>query len=767
MLSLQAIIMAGGEGERLRPLTCNLPKPLAPLLGEPVMGYALRLLKRHGMENVGVTLWYQPGKIRRAFGKGERYQVRLKYFEETEPMGTAGSVKLAQKSVESTFLVLSGDGLTDCDLGEALRFHKEKKALATLVLKSVPVPLPYGVVLTDQDRRITRFIEKPGWSNVFSDLVNTGIYVLEKEVFGYIPDTGTPDFGKDIFPALVASGLPVYGYETKGYWCDVGDQRAYLEAQRDLLAGRVDLPCARGVDPDAEVSPEAKLMGDCWIGPGAVVEKGAVILGSAVGEKCRVGRGAVIERSCLWDGSQAQEKARVTGSVLCYGAAARIGAELGDGCALGERAVAGAWSLLRPGVRIWPHLKAAPGAVVSGSVTQGDWAAPQWTEQGADCGTAESVCALCAAFVKVLGVRRAVVAQKNAEAAKAVAAGALAAQGVRVLDAGAAAQPMLTQWIHAFGTDGGVYCEGQTVRFFGRDGSPLTARQRTAINASVLRQDAPPPFVKKGELIPVTGAKELYLARLIPRKADSALFSPVAVFCGDPGLLEMAREGLSRLNAHKARFRDPSDLSLQAGETGFLISDDGMDLIAFTPNRTLSREESVLLLLALFYRQEERLYDLAGIPRAAAGISPLLPPDDSEACFRLRSLLRDGLSATLMIAEGMKRGPLDALTRPLPKAHTHYREIPCKVQEKGRILHALCEAETNPHSLGDGLHVRHEKGYADIVPDAYHGMVRVSSESGDSETAKELCDFYQQRIQALLNGPVKVSLKKHDAEGMI
>ena len=201
--------------ERLRPLTVHLPKPLAPLLGEPVMGYAIRLLKRHGMDSIGVTLWYQPGKIRRAFGRGEKYGARLKYFEETEPLGTAGSVKMAQKCIKDTFFVLSGDGLTDCDLTQAMRFHKEKKALATLVLISVPVPLPYGVVLTDQDRRITRFIEKPGWSQVFSDLVNTGIYILEPEIFDHIPDTGMPDFGKDIFPALVKAGLPVYGFLTR------------------------------------------------------------------------------------------------------------------------------------------------------------------------------------------------------------------------------------------------------------------------------------------------------------------------------------------------------------------------------------------------------------------------------------------------------------------------------------------------------------------------------------------------------------------------
>jgi len=153
--------MAGGEGVRLRPLTMHRPKPLAPLLGKPVMGYAIDLLKQHGMREIGATLWYQPQKIRRFFGRGEGWGVQLRYYEERQPLGTAGSVKMAKKQLRHTFFVLSGDGLTDCDLSSALRFHQEKKALATLVLKRVSVPLPYGVVLTDRENRVTQFIEKP------------------------------------------------------------------------------------------------------------------------------------------------------------------------------------------------------------------------------------------------------------------------------------------------------------------------------------------------------------------------------------------------------------------------------------------------------------------------------------------------------------------------------------------------------------------------------------------------------------------------------
>ena len=194
-----------------------------------------------------------------------------------------------------------------------MRFHKEKKAHATLILKRVSIPLPYGVVLTDGGRRVIRFIEKPDWKRVFSNLVNTGVYILEPDIFDYIPDTGTPDFGKDVFPALLSGGLPVYGYETEGYWCDVGDQRAYLQAQVDLLQGKVQLPHASGIHENAQLAPSVKVVGDCFIGDGAMIGPGAVIRNAVIGSRAYIGPGAVIENSCLWQDTAVQEKARIAG----------------------------------------------------------------------------------------------------------------------------------------------------------------------------------------------------------------------------------------------------------------------------------------------------------------------------------------------------------------------------------------------------------------------------------------------------------------------
>lgn len=744
--------MAGGEGVRLRPLTVNLPKPLVPLLGEPVMGYALKLLRRHGVSDVGATLWYQPRKIRAAFGKGEEMGIRLRYYEETAPLGTAGSVCLARDHLKGTFFVLSGDGLTDCDLTAALAWHREKKALATLVVRRVRVPLPYGVVMTDESGRVTRFLEKPAWSRVFSNLVNTGIYILEPEIFDHIPNVGMPDFGKDIFPSLLEKGLPMYAWEMQGYWCDVGDQRAYLSAQLSLMRGEVDLPHLEGIDPSARIDPTARLEGHCRIGRDVRIGPGARLRNAVIGDQCTVGAGAVIEGSCLWSRAVVGEKAHILGSVLCDGAAVRQGAILHSGSALGQGAVAGAQSEVRPGIRIWPHLKIAPGAVVSRTMTESSLDAPLWTGRGIACDSAESVCLLCAAYAKVTGARQVLVGCRDGAALQSIAAGALAASGVRVLQAGEITWPMLRRLVPEMRLGGGVLADGRNLRFLTARGEPLTGKQMNAMDAAVLRQDTLPAFARQGGITRFSGAEELYLSRIMPENAGKALLSPVAVFSASGRLCQMAREALEGLNARNVRTGDTGDMSLRPQETGFLISEDGEEMSVFAEGCIPSPEQKTMLLLSLLLRRTGRLYDLADVPRAAEKLAPLREKDGSPACAAQQMLLGDGLASVLMVCEALKEGPLAHLLAALPETHILIRDIPCRAQDKGRILHSLCQGSACPRTLGEGVRFRHENGCATVAPDTYKNAVRVVSESADAEIARELCDFYLDAIRQVSGG---------------
>ncbi len=238
---MKAVIMAGGKGKRLRPLTCTLPKPMVPLVHKPVMEYSIELLKKHGITEIAVTLQYLPNIIKDYFGDGSRFGVELHYFEETNPLGTAGSIKNAEPFLNDRFIVLSGDGVTDFNLAKGIEFHVEKKALLTIFTKQVDNPQEYGVILTNEHDKIVDFLEKPSWNEVFGDTVNTGIYVLEPEIFNYL-EAGIPtDFSKDLFPQLIKDQQALFGYKADGYWNDVGTLASYRETQYDMLNQKVDV----------------------------------------------------------------------------------------------------------------------------------------------------------------------------------------------------------------------------------------------------------------------------------------------------------------------------------------------------------------------------------------------------------------------------------------------------------------------------------------------------------------------------------------------
>src|SRR5437588_7803273 len=225
--------MAGGEGSRLRPLTSTRPKPLVPVAGRPIMEHILLLLRKHHLREVVATVQYLGASIRNYFGDGSDSGVSLSYSVEDSPLGTAGSVRLAEEQLKETFVVISGDALTDIDLGAAIRFHRQRKSMATIGLKPVPNPLEYGVVVVDDGGAVQRFLEKPSWGEVFSDLANTGIYILEPAVFGYFEAGQVVDWSGDVFPKLLEDGKAIFGWVADGDWEDVGGQTAYLKAKFD------------------------------------------------------------------------------------------------------------------------------------------------------------------------------------------------------------------------------------------------------------------------------------------------------------------------------------------------------------------------------------------------------------------------------------------------------------------------------------------------------------------------------------------------------
>src|SRR6184192_689001 len=304
---MRAVVMAGGEGTRLRPLTSNQPKPMVPIVGKPCMEHILELLRQHGLTDVVVTVAFLPQAIRSYFGNGESLGMTVEYSVEESPLGTAGSVRLASARLGDTFLVISGDALCDIDLTSLVRFHQEKGAAVTIGLKSVENPLEFGIVVTDADGRVERFLEKPSWSQVFSDTINTGIYVLEPEVLRHVPTDRPFDFSKELFPYLLEMGRPLYGYVMDGYWQDIGNLDQYRQANYDALDGRIALNI-----------PGIQLRGNIWIGEGVEIADLEQIEGPAyIGNYCRVAPGATVgSHSVLSNSVTLRERTRTTRSVI-------------------------------------------------------------------------------------------------------------------------------------------------------------------------------------------------------------------------------------------------------------------------------------------------------------------------------------------------------------------------------------------------------------------------------------------------------------------
>ncbi|HHX73915.1 MAG TPA: NDP-sugar synthase [Firmicutes bacterium] len=360
---MKAMILAAGLGTRLRPLTDIVPKPMVPMAGRPCMEYIIRLLQKHGFDDIMVNLHYLPEKITGSFGDGAEFGVKITYSYEEELLGTADGLK----KVEDFFagepvLLVSGDALTDLDLTAFYRYHQKHGAIATLALKAVADPSQYGVVMLERER-ITAFQEKPARNEAISSLANTGIYLFTPDIFARIPANCFFDFGRQVFPALLAGGEKMAGYETSAYWCDVGDLAVYRDANFALLAGRVqaDVP---GEDKGGYIrlggsvflARESVVTGPVFIGDECVVAKGAQIYGPAVlGKGCRLEKGAVVKDSILWDHVRVGAGAVVNGCILADGCEIASGMVLEDEVVVEEmlagrrEAAAGKAESSRPG----------------------------------------------------------------------------------------------------------------------------------------------------------------------------------------------------------------------------------------------------------------------------------------------------------------------------------------------------------------------------------------------------------------------------------
>jgi NDP-sugar pyrophosphorylase family protein len=343
---MKAILLAGGKGTRLRPLTVHTPKPIVPILNRPFLYYQIDLLRQiPEIDEVILSLNYQPRRIEEIFGEGEGLGIRVRYVVEPMPLGTGGAVRYAGDSLTESVVVFNGDVLTQVDLAAVLRLHRERKAKATIVLTPVENPRAYGLVETDRDGNIQRFLEKPGDNEITCNTINAGIYVLEPETFSRIPKDTAWSIERSFFPSLIENRETFVAYVYDGYWIDIGTPAKYMEVHQDIMDGRYSAPPFNGtssawVSPDARVEPGVEISGPCFIDEGVVIKAGARILPySVLGKQTHVEEGAVIEGSIVWPNGWIGPDATIKGSILGRNCHVGRSASIGSPAVLGDKTV--------------------------------------------------------------------------------------------------------------------------------------------------------------------------------------------------------------------------------------------------------------------------------------------------------------------------------------------------------------------------------------------------------------------------------------------
>lgn len=505
--------MAGGEGTRLRPVTSHYPKPMVPIAGIPVIEHNLRLLRDHGITDVVVTLQYLGAAIRNRLGDGSDLEMSIDYVVEDRPLGTAGSVRNAAHLLDDAFVIISADCLTDIDLTAVISEHRRRGALASIVLTTVPNPLEYGVVVTGSGSRIVRFLEKPSWGEVFSDHVNTGIYVVEPEVLAEVPAAGSSDWSQDVFPELLRRGSPLCGITVGGYWCDIGTIPSFLRANWDALAGRVRcrIPGRRDGDAyigaDVEIGRGVVIEGPAFLGDEVKLKGGTHLVGPVIVDKYAiVDDNSVVTNSVILPHAYIGEGCRIREAIVGRSVTVKNNSLIEEGAVIGDECVIGQGSRVRAGVKVWPHKEVEPGATVNESVVwAGEWRRGLFSSSGMtgliNVELTPEFCArLGAAFAATLP-RGAVIAVARDQARssrmilRAAVAGMVSA-GARVRDLDQLPVPVAQFATRSGHAEAGVHVlvspldqRSADIRIFDREGLPIDRRAERHLENLFFRED--------------------------------------------------------------------------------------------------------------------------------------------------------------------------------------------------------------------------------------------------------------------------------------
>lgn len=809
MVKIKAVIMSGGMGTRLRPLTCHLPKPMVPIFNKPNMEYTLELLKEYGIEDIAITLYYLPHRIMDYFGNGEKFNVNIKYYIEDTPLGTGGSVKNAQEFLDDTFIVISGDAFTNIDLKRAYEFHKEKKSKATLVLKREPIPLEYGVVITDGNGKIIKFLEKPSWGEVFSDTINTGIYILEPSVLDYYKVGENFDFSKDLFPKLLRDNVPIYGYVMEEYWCDVGDLDSYIETHRDVFIDK-NKHYLLGKDPvngiwlgeNTIVEKGVEINPPIYIGENTIIRSGAVIEPyTVIGKNCIIGENTSIKRSIIWDNVKISSNCEIRKSVICNNVIINNKSRIFEGTVLGSHSIIESYATIKPNIKIWPYKKVGEKIVLKENLIWeerdskklfGDRNISRKLNQNISLETAVSLGAAIGTAIKPSGNFIVSCDEYNlSKLLKSSIISGLLSIGAQIIDIKSTSLPICRLGIKYFNGDGGIFIgrdiveeDKVSIEVLDNKGANIDKNLRRKIENLLSIED----FKKvSGDIIQDTvsidnfssiylreGKKQLKFIKEIQKEKPKIIISSPSkniLALGEKYLLSIGCNVETADYNMVQREEGIHNIVLDKnGDLGIVYYNNGEEILISDGFNIVSAEKYYLLNMLIGFKTGE--LEKATVPYNYPRIMEKIAKEykinieysKSNISEILRGLLDrenqfqyilnfDGIWASGKLIDYLigYNTTLNRTIQELPEYFYIKKEIPCKWNHKGNIIRRLSENQKDNMELIEGIRFIEDKGWALLVPDEEKPIFNLYIEGYTEEYAEELGSFYDEKIRNMLD----------------
>jgi len=805
--------MAGGSGTRLRPLTCGRPKPIVPVLNKPVMQYTIELLKKYKINDIAVTLQYLPEMIKDTFGDGRELGVKLEYFVEDVPLGTAGSVKNAEEFLDDTFVVISGDVLTDINLESVIKYHKQKKSLATLVLKEVNVPLEYGVVVTEKDGKIRRFLEKPSWSEVFSNTVNTGIYILEPKVLSYFKKGEIFDFSKDLFPLLMKNGINIYGFETKNYWCDIGDIQSYIQAHADILDNKVKVNIKENqkepnifLGQDIDIHPEASIVGPVVIGDNCKIGKGVKIEPYTVlGDNVIIHNYCSIKRSILWNSSIVGSKSSLSGSILCYRANLKSNVSVYEQGVIGDDTQIKERALIKPNVKIWPHKIVENGAVASDNIIWGTKFSKTLFGKNGITGdvnievTPEFASKIGTAFASVLKIDSKICISSD-ESSQAnmikysIIAGAVSS-GIEVFDLGQTVMPIARNLVSFLNLDGGIHLRAHPeshskiiIEFVDKNGIGISrAAEKKIENMFVTGEFRRIEISRIKQVNILTDYNYFYLQNLVNTiNVDKIKKSRFKIIVGETTRFvrclisqiceELRCEMLYRAEYNEFAVEDMIDEVVKTNASMGIIMNGSAEKMVLIDDKGRMIKNDLYNVLVQIISLNTSMTNSVVVPITSSNVMETLAVKYNAKFVRTKTsnqeimhntilerntksnsgfylLNYDAFASLAKILDYMavEELKLSSIIETVPDFYITQKEIECPWDAKGKVIRSLIQEKNDSQvELYEGVKIFHDKGWVLVLPDSDEPVCTVYSEGISPEFAESLSNIYVDKIRNII-----------------